>query len=129
MDKIIKVNDKITYHLQRKKIRNLYLKLKDNEIYVSAPFLYPVFKINEFVESKYSLINKHQNKAKKSYYDGDNVLLLGEYVPSYEYDRYMINESLRYIKERTFYYYKLMNLGDILPNVYIKDIKIALSCF
>jgi len=129
MDKIVNINDKISYHLQRKKIKNLYLKLKDNEIYVSAPFLYPIFKINDFVISKYDLVLKHQNKEKKSYFEGENVLLLGKYVPKYEYERFMINESLRYIKERTFYYYKLMNLGENLPKVYIKDIKSAYGIY
>ena len=129
MDKIITVNDKISYHLERKKIKNLYLKVKNGEVYVSAPFLYPVFKINDFVISKYSLVEKYQNRAKKSYFDGENVMLFGEYVPNYEYERYILNESLRYIKERTFYYYKLMNLGDILPKVYIKDIKSAYGIY
>ena len=129
MSKIVYVNDDLYYHLERKKIKNLYLRLIDGEIHISAPILYPIYKINEFVLSKESLINKHKNKEKKHYQEGNSILLFGEYVPLYEYQRYMLNESLKYIKERTFYYYKLMNLGDKLPKVYIKKIKSAYGIY
>ena len=129
MDKVIVINENLSYHLTRKRIKNLYLKMKEGEIYISAPYLYPVFKINEFILSKIDLIDKHKNRVNKTFSKDDNILLFGEYVPSYEYERYLNIESLRYIKERTFYYYKLMNLGDKLPRVYIKDIRSAYGIY
>ena len=129
MEKLVIVNDSVKYYLHRKKIKNIYLRVIDGEIHISAPFLYPIYKINEFLISKMDLVEKHLNKEKKEYICDDKVLLFNEYVPSYEYERYMFNESLKYVKERTFYYYKLMNLGDTLPKVYIKDIKSAYGIY
>ena len=129
MEKIIYINESLYYYLERKRIKNVYLRVIDNQIHISAPILYPISKINDFVISKLDLIEKHQNKEKKEFFKDDKVMLFDEYVDDYEYNRFMINESLRYIKERTFYYYKLMNLGDTLPSVYIKDIKSAYGIY
>ena len=64
-----------------KAIRNLYLRLKDEEILATAPFLMPDFEVYRFIERKRDWIYKthermKQKQAASRIYDGSNVFFI-----------------------------------------------------
>jgi len=84
--KIYEVNN-ITIELERKKIKNMYLKIlpPDGRVHISAPYKMKEEQINRFIVEKTDWILVHQSKVrlKKSvrepdYITGDKILVWGK---------------------------------------------------
>ncbi len=84
--KRIEVNG-ISIDLQRKKIKNMYLKIQppDGQVLITAPLRMSEEEIKRFVLSKIDWIISHQEKIKKkvdhreiSYLDGEQIFLWGK---------------------------------------------------
>lgn len=64
------------YKLIRSKRRTLCLEIKNATLVVRAPFLYPEFKIDQFVRTKERWILKHIDKVKKQFKKKPNEIYL-----------------------------------------------------
>lgn len=137
----------ITY----KRIKNLHLRVKDNIVKVSAPFLVSKERINRFINDNIDFINKQLTKQqevleKKTIKYNDTITILSnlyQVLPtsskSKVTDHFIfikngsdINKTIkRLFKEKlykkmydiTFYYFNNMNLNVSFPNIVIKDVK------
>ena len=70
--------------IQRKANRNMYLRLKENTITVTAPYLFPEYKIYQFIEKRrewiYKAYLKQQDRKQRSmtYHEGDVFYVFGK---------------------------------------------------
>ena len=82
MEKITISKAEVEYYLIRKKnMKRIILKIKDNKIMVSAPYLIPIKNINQFVlnsKEQIEIIKEHKKKhVKVEYIDGGIFKYLG----------------------------------------------------
>ena len=66
-----------------RRIKNLYLRVKNNKIVVTSPKTYSKKDIENFVLKHKSFVNKHLNQETKTLYDKKEFLLLGQSNRSY----------------------------------------------
>ncbi len=89
--------------IERKNIRHMYLRLKDEKIFVSAPLLMPEHLVYRFIEGKrdwiYNIYLRMQKKKEGSHlYDGGNLFYV--YGEAYELLYQENSRSSVRIKER-----------------------------
>lgn len=111
MHKLIYKEEEIPYELIRKKIKNLYISIKDGIVIVRAPIKLKEKYINEFLEKKIEWI---YNGWKESLENKKNVRKISN-------DEVIFLEKT--VKEEVEKYSKLLNVKP--KKVRIKDIKYA----
>ena len=126
MEHIVKLDENITYHLEKKKIKNMYIRVKNHEVFVTAPFLMPSYKVHEFVLSNRSSIIKALNRAEKKQ---NKLTLFGEEVTELQFNEFILSSAYLYILDRTRYFYSIMNIKKDMPSVKIKSIKTAYGVY
>lgn len=112
----LKINDKlIEYTLERKKIKNLYISIKDGKVVVKVPTRTSKEKIEEMILKRADWISKSVDqqkknaKAPKQYVDGEIFKVLGKDV--------ILNVSYEKIKKPKFKFW-LNNFLATLPIEY-----------
>lgn len=125
MEHLIKLDDDISYHLEKKKIKNMYIRIKNNEIYVTAPFFMPSYKIHEFVLSNKNSIIKSLSKNKRE----QKITLFGKEVTEKDFNEFITFSSYSYAFERTKYFYSIMGIEKQMPAIRIKNIKSAYGIY
>ena len=142
----IKVN--ITY----KKIKNLHLRVKNQEIFISAPMRTPKAYIYKFIEKNIDFVNKQLNRQELIKLSNEikinyeiNILnkkyqILNITTKKIKYTEHFIfvnenydikkqikllfkNELLNYMTDLTKKYYQIMPLNVNFPSIVIKDVK------
>lgn len=94
----------MNFKLERKKIKNMYLKIKNQEIIVTAPVNMSFTLIQNFVDSKKDWILKQMQKQvhfSNKYEINDKVRMFGSYYNIVENDRFFINENTIFVPENT----------------------------
>lgn len=125
MEHLIKLDDDISYHLEKKKIKNMYIRIKNNEIYVTAPLFMPSYKIHEFVLSNKNSIIKSLTRSKKQH----KITLFGKEATEKEFNEFISFSSYSYAFERTRYFYSIMGIEKQMPTIRIKNIKSAYGIY
>lgn len=138
----------IKINIVYKKIKNIHLKVKDGQVFVSAPFFTSKDYILKFVNSNLDFINKQIEKQKLDNIEINqqiNILdnkyqILNTTSNSIKYsqhfiflnDKYDLKKQIKvlfkekmynYMYNLTVKYYKLMNLSCNMPTIKIKDVK------
>ncbi len=126
MEHLIKLDDNLSYHLEKKKIKNMYIRIKNQEVYVTAPLLMPSYKVHEFVLSNKNSIIKALNKNEKK---KSKFTLFGEDATELEFNEFILSSSYLYITERTRYFYSIMGISKEMPSIKIKNIKSAYGIY
>ena len=80
----LRKNESMKYKLIRSKRRTLCLEIRNATLVVRAPFLYPEFKIDQFVKTKEKWILKHIKKVKKQFQKKPNEIYLDGKKYSFE---------------------------------------------
>lgn len=95
--------------IEKKKIRNIYLRVKDNTIYASCPYYIAKYEVYNFIESKrdwiykayqYSLI---KNERSHIYRGGDTFYYFGD---EYKIVRSIGKKSFSFIGDTIYFTYK-----------------------
>ena len=116
LNKIVLDNKEYEYIIQYKRIKNIYMRVKDNKIYISSPKKVSIKEIEKFIIQKEKwILNviKKQEKYKN----------IEKEIEAKRVKKYTDEEFLNIIKVSVDKYSSLMNL---FPNkVKIKDMKYA----
>ena len=116
LNKIVLDNKEYEYIIQYKRIKNIYMRVKDNKIYISSPKKVSIKEIERFIIQKEKWI---LNVIKKQEEDKN----IEKEIEAKRVKKYTDEEFLNIIKVSVDKYSSLMNL---FPNkVKIKDMKYA----
>lgn len=144
MDYVIQV----TY----KKVKNLRMRIRDGNVYVTAPLRTSKATIQSFIDKNQDFIRKYvpiqqKKKEAKILHSEDEVIILGKkyrILPTHGMSKVTENfifvnsdcpdirikikdlfkqDALEYFRMKTSYYYKLMKIPTSLPEVKIKDVR------
>lgn len=126
MEHIVKLDEEITYHLEKKKIKNMYIRVRNNEVFVTAPFLMSSYKVHEFVLANKNNILKALNRENKKQ---SKLTLFGEEVTELQFNEFILSSAYLYILDRTRFFYSIMNIKKNMPTVKIKNIKTAYGVY
>ncbi len=94
----------MNFKLERKNIKNMYLKIKNQEIIVTAPVNMPFATIQNFVDSKKDWILKQLQKQvqfSNKYEINEKVRVFGNYYNVVESDRFFIDDNTIFIPQNT----------------------------
>ncbi|PKK95247.1 MAG: hypothetical protein CVV60_02295 [Tenericutes bacterium HGW-Tenericutes-5] len=110
----------VEYEIIYKKIKNLYLRVKNNKIVVTSPKTYSKKDIENFVLKHKSFVNKHLNQKTKTLYDKKEFLLLGNPIEviTYSGKTLKIEENKCYLPD---------SISDSTIEKFYKDITISLA--
>lgn len=75
----------VEYEIVYKRIKNLYLRVKNNKIVITSPKTYSKKDIENFVLKHKSFVNKHLNQEKNPLYDNKEFLLGGKPIEIINY--------------------------------------------
>lgn len=116
LNKIVLDNKEYEYIIQYKRIKNIYMRVKDNKIYISSPKKVSIKEIERFIIQKEKWI-LNVIKKQEEYKDREKE------IEARRVKKYTDEEFLNIIKVNVDKYSSLMNL---FPNkVKIKDMKYA----
>ncbi|MDO4199064.1 MAG: SprT family zinc-dependent metalloprotease [Erysipelotrichaceae bacterium] len=95
--------------IQRKRIKNLIMRLKDTTLYISAPFYMPEYKIYQFIESRrdwiYKVYIQNQIKIENTYmYHGGDVFYV--FGKQYHLIRQIGKKNVKIIDDKIYLTYK-----------------------
>ena len=110
----------VEYEIIYKKIKNLYLRVKNNKIVVTSPKTYSKKDIENFVLKHKSFVNKHLNHESKTLYNNKEFLLWGKPIE-------VINYSGKTLKIEENKCYLPDSISDLSIEKFYKDITISLA--
>lgn len=148
MNEIIINEKRLKCVIERKNIKKIYIKYKDNIIYIKVPNKVKDSEIRRIIQDNYSslekMINKIDNKIKYTYANGseisfygkkykiiysDEILIRGEYMyllasnPLESYEKLAKKYGQIFYKERINYFIQRFNLPYIVKSIVIRNMK------
>jgi len=80
MNNIVLDGQVINYNIERKNIKNFYLRVRNNQVYISAPKSADLLRLETLLQKHKRFILNRINQKKTSIYDLENLLLWGEKI-------------------------------------------------